>query len=140
MCSPEEPLPRNILTQAAERRVDAALGREPRRRRRRSAASSCGDHRGVSAPGEVLNAVNLPFIDAKTLRAGSRICAGREARKLLSQLAPANIECVRITYGGREETYEHRSDHARDPDGAVSTRAHQNVNNVNVAPPATAGV
>jgi D-3-phosphoglycerate dehydrogenase len=51
--------------------------------------------------GEVRNAVNLPFIDAKTYeQVQPYLNLGEKLGKLLSQLAPANIERVHITYGG----------------------------------------
>jgi len=52
--------------------------------------------------GEVRNAVNLPFIDAKTYeQVQPYLVLGEKLGKLLSQLAPANIERVHVTYGGK---------------------------------------
>ena len=52
--------------------------------------------------GEVRNAVNLPFIDAKTYeQVQPYLVLGEKIGKLLSQLAPANIERVHVTYGGK---------------------------------------
>src|SRR6185503_530360 len=51
--------------------------------------------------GEVRNAVNLPFLDAKTYeQVKPYMILGENMGKLLRQLAPTNADRVRITYGG----------------------------------------
>src|SRR5436190_18406725 len=52
--------------------------------------------------GEVRNAVNLPFLDATTYELlKPYLVLGEKLGKLLSQIAPANVDRVHITYGGK---------------------------------------
>ncbi|MBP7825909.1 MAG: phosphoglycerate dehydrogenase [Verrucomicrobia bacterium] len=54
--------------------------------------------------GEVRNAVNLPFLDAKTYELiKPYMTLGEKIGKLLAQLAPAQVDRVRITYGGKAQ-------------------------------------
>ena len=93
--------------------------------------------------GEVRNAVNLPFIDAKTFEeVQPYLLLGEKLGKLLSQLAPPNVDRIHVTYGG----------HARklpnvDPItraillGFMQAAEMKDVNNVNVrAVAAAAGI
>ncbi|MDB6025589.1 MAG: D-3-phosphoglycerate dehydrogenase [Verrucomicrobiales bacterium] len=51
--------------------------------------------------GEVRNAVNLPFLDAKTYeQVKPYLNLGEKLGKFLSQLAPATVDRIHITYGG----------------------------------------
>ena len=50
------------------------------------------------------NAVNLPFLDAKTYELiKPYMTLGEKIGKLLAQLAPAQVDRVRITYGGKAQ-------------------------------------
>jgi D-3-phosphoglycerate dehydrogenase len=89
---------------------------------------------GYLLTGEVRNAVNLPYLDAKTYeQVKPYLPLGEALGKLLAQLAPTNADRLYITYGG----------HARelpniDPVtraillGFLSTRNLKDINNVNV--------
>ncbi len=52
--------------------------------------------------GEVRNAVNLPFLDAKTYeQVKPYMTLGTALGKLLAQLAPGQVDRLHITYGGK---------------------------------------
>jgi D-3-phosphoglycerate dehydrogenase len=52
--------------------------------------------------GEVRNAVNLPYLDAKTYeQVRPYLILGEKLGKLLAQLAPPQVDCLYITYGGK---------------------------------------
>jgi D-3-phosphoglycerate dehydrogenase len=52
--------------------------------------------------GEVRNAVNLPYLDAKTYeQVKPYLVLGEKLGKLLAQLSPAQVDRLYITYGGR---------------------------------------
>jgi D-3-phosphoglycerate dehydrogenase len=52
--------------------------------------------------GEVRNAVNLPYIDAKTYeQVKPYLTLGEKLGKLLAQLAPPQVDRLHITYGGK---------------------------------------
>lgn len=54
--------------------------------------------------GEVRNAVNLPFLDAKTYELiKPYMTLGEKLGKLLAQLAPPQVDRLHITYGGRAQ-------------------------------------
>jgi D-3-phosphoglycerate dehydrogenase len=54
--------------------------------------------------GEVRNAVNLPYLDAKTYeQVKPYLVLGEKLGKLLAQLAPAQVERLHITYGGKAQ-------------------------------------
>src|SRR5262249_9898711 len=56
---------------------------------------------GYLLTGEVRNAVNLPFLDAKTYeQVKPYLTLGEKLGKLLSQLAPEKVDRLHITYGG----------------------------------------
>ena len=57
---------------------------------------------GYLLTGEVRNAVNLPYLDAKTYEeVKPYLTLGEKLGKLLAQLAPAEVDRLHITYGGR---------------------------------------
>ncbi|HPC59845.1 MAG TPA: phosphoglycerate dehydrogenase [Verrucomicrobiota bacterium] len=54
--------------------------------------------------GEVRNAVNLPYLDAKTYeQIRPYLNLGEKLGRLLSQLAPAQVDRLHITYGGKAQ-------------------------------------
>ncbi len=54
--------------------------------------------------GEVRNAVNLPYLDAKTYeQVRPYLVLGEKLGKLLAQLAPAQADRLHITYGGKAQ-------------------------------------
>ena len=90
--------------------------------------------------GEVRNAVNLPFIDAKTYeQVRPYLVLGEKLGKLLSQVAPANIERVHIVYGGKAKELPNIDPITRTILlGLMQAGAMKDVNNVNVRAAATA--
>ena len=90
--------------------------------------------------GEVRNAVNLPFIDAKTYeQVQPYLVLGEKLGKLLSQIAPANIERVHITYGGAAKNLPNIDPISRSIlMGLLHAGAIKDVNNVNVRTAASA--
>jgi D-3-phosphoglycerate dehydrogenase len=57
---------------------------------------------GYLLTGEVRNAVNLPYLDAKTYeQVKPYLVLGEKLGKLLSQLAPGPVDRLHITYGGK---------------------------------------
>ena len=69
---------------------------------------------GYLLTGEVRNAVNLPYLDARTYeQVKPYLPLGEALGKLLAQLAPANADRLYITYGG----------HARQLPNIVRSRA-----------------
>ena len=59
---------------------------------------------GFLLSGEVCNAVNLPGVDAKTYElVKPYIALGEKLGSLLGQLAPANVDRIHITYGGKAQ-------------------------------------
>jgi D-3-phosphoglycerate dehydrogenase len=57
---------------------------------------------GYLLTGEVRNAVNLPYLDAKTYEeVKPYLVLGEKLGKLLAQLAPPQVDRLHITYGGR---------------------------------------
>lgn len=54
--------------------------------------------------GEVRNAVNLPYLDAKTYeQVKPYMTLGEKLGKLLAQLSPVQVDRLHITYGGRAQ-------------------------------------
>src|SRR6266481_3303883 len=54
--------------------------------------------------GEVRNAVNLPYLDAKTYeQIRPYLVLGEKLGKFLAQLAPPQVDCLYITYGGKAQ-------------------------------------
>ena len=59
---------------------------------------------GYLLTGEVRNAVNLPYLDAKTYeQVKPYLILGEKLGKLLAQLAPAQVDRLHITYGGKAQ-------------------------------------
>jgi D-3-phosphoglycerate dehydrogenase len=57
---------------------------------------------GYLLTGEVRNAVNLPYLDAKTYeQVKPYLILGEKLGKMLAQLAPAQVDKLYITYGGK---------------------------------------
>jgi D-3-phosphoglycerate dehydrogenase len=93
--------------------------------------------------GEVRNAVNLPFLDAKTYeQVQPYLNLGEKLGKLLSQLAPPTIDRVHITYGGQAKNLPNVDPITRAILlGIMQAGALKDVNNVNVrAAAASAGI
>jgi D-3-phosphoglycerate dehydrogenase / 2-oxoglutarate reductase len=90
--------------------------------------------------GEVRNAVNLPFIDAKTYeQVQPYLNLGEKLGKLLSQLASANVERVHITYGGAARSLPNIDPITRAIlMGLLQTGIIKDVNHVNVRAAVTA--
>jgi D-3-phosphoglycerate dehydrogenase len=59
---------------------------------------------GYLLTGEVRNAVNLPYLDAKTYeQIKPYLTLGEKLGKLLAQLAPPQVDRLHITYGGKAQ-------------------------------------
>ena len=59
---------------------------------------------GYLITGEVRNAVNLPYLDASTYeQVRPYLTLGEKLGKLLAQLAPAQVDRLHITYGGKAQ-------------------------------------
>lgn len=59
---------------------------------------------GYLLTGEVRNAVNLPYLDAKTYeQVRPYLVLGEKLGKLLAQLAPAQVDRLHITFGGKAQ-------------------------------------
>jgi D-3-phosphoglycerate dehydrogenase / 2-oxoglutarate reductase len=93
--------------------------------------------------GEVRNAVNLPYLDAMTYeQVQPYLVLGEKLGRLLRQLAPANLDRVHITYGGRARELPNIDPITRAILlGLLQAGAMRDVNNVNVrAAAASAGL
>jgi len=84
--------------------------------------------------GEVRNAVNLPYLDAKTSeQVKPYLPLGEGLGKLLAQLAPAGTDRLHITYGGNAKSLPNTDPVTRAIlRGFLSTSNVNDVNNVNV--------
>jgi D-3-phosphoglycerate dehydrogenase len=89
---------------------------------------------GYLLTGEVRNAVNLPYLDAKTYeQVKPYLPLGEALGKLLAQLAPTNADRLYITYGGNARELPNTDPVTRSILlGFMSTRNLKDVNNVNV--------
>jgi D-3-phosphoglycerate dehydrogenase / 2-oxoglutarate reductase len=59
---------------------------------------------GYLLTGEVRNAVNLPYLDAKTYeQVKPYLVLGEKLGKLLAQLTPSQVDRLHITYGGKAQ-------------------------------------
>src|SRR5256714_5161819 len=59
---------------------------------------------GYLLTGEVRNAVNLPYLDAKTYeQVRPYLTLGEKLGKLLGQLAPPHVDRLHVTYGGKAQ-------------------------------------
>jgi D-3-phosphoglycerate dehydrogenase / 2-oxoglutarate reductase len=89
---------------------------------------------GYLLTGEVRNAVNLPYLDAKTYeQVKPYLTLGEKLGKLLAQLAPAQVDRVHITYGGKAQELPNIDPVTRAILlGFLERAAVKDVNNVNV--------
>ncbi|HSY17456.1 MAG TPA: phosphoglycerate dehydrogenase [Candidatus Acidoferrales bacterium] len=89
---------------------------------------------GYLLTGEVRNAVNLPYLDAKTSeQVKPYLPLGEALGKLLAQLAPAGTDKLHITYGGAARLLPNIDPVTRAVlRGFLSTSNVKDVNNVNV--------
>jgi D-3-phosphoglycerate dehydrogenase / 2-oxoglutarate reductase len=90
---------------------------------------------GYLLTGEVRNAVNLPYLDAKTYeQVKPYLTLGEKLGKLLAQLTPAaQIDRVHITYGGKAQELPNTDPVTRAILlGLLERAAVKDVNNVNV--------
>lgn len=90
--------------------------------------------------GEVRNAVNLPFLDAKTFeQVQPYLLLGEKLGKFVRQLSPANVERIHITYGGKAKDLPNIDPITRAILlGFLQTGLIKDVNNVNVRAAAAA--
>jgi D-3-phosphoglycerate dehydrogenase / 2-oxoglutarate reductase len=84
--------------------------------------------------GEVRNAVNLPFLDAKTYEQVKPYMAlGEKLGKLLAQLAPPQVDRLHITYGGKAQELPNIDPITRAVlMGFLSRASVKDLNNINV--------
>jgi len=89
---------------------------------------------GYLLTGEVRNAVNLPYLDAKTYeQVKPYLPLGEALGKLLAQLTPAGADRLHITYGGNARLLPNIDPVTRAVlRGFLSTSNLKDVNNVNV--------
>ncbi len=95
---------------------------------------------GYLLTGEVRNAVNLPFLDAKTYeQVKPYLVLGEKLGRLLCQLAPPLVDRIHITYGGKAKDLPNIDPVTRAIlRGYLSVGATKDVNNVNVRSAAAA--
>jgi D-3-phosphoglycerate dehydrogenase len=84
--------------------------------------------------GEVRNAVNLPYLDAKTYeQVRPYLTLGEKLGRLLAQLAPAQVDRLHITYGGKAQELPNIDPVTRAVLlGFLSRASVKDLNNVNV--------
>jgi D-3-phosphoglycerate dehydrogenase len=84
--------------------------------------------------GEVRNAVNLPFLDAKTYEiVKPYLVLGEKLGRLLAQLAPPQVDRLHITYGGKAQELPNIDPVTRAVlQGFLSRASVKDLNNVNV--------
>lgn len=84
--------------------------------------------------GEVRNAVNLPYLDAKTYEQVKPYMAlGEKLGKLLAQLAPPQVDRLHITYGGKAQELPNIDPVTRAVlQGFLSRASVKDLNNINV--------
>ena len=89
---------------------------------------------GYLLTGEVRNAVNLPYLDAKTSeQVKPYLPLGEALGKLLAQLAPTGADKLHITYGGNAKNLSNIDPETRSViRGFLATSNLKDVNNVNV--------
>jgi len=89
---------------------------------------------GYLLTGEVRNAVNLPYLDAKTYeQVKPYLPLGEALGKLLAQLSPASADRIHITYGGHARELPNTDPVTRAVlQGFLASSAIKDVNNVNV--------
>ena len=84
--------------------------------------------------GEVRNAVNLPYLDAKTYeQVKPYLPLGEALGKLLAQLSPATADRIYVTYGGHARELPNTDPVTRAVlQGFLASSAIKDINNVNV--------
>jgi len=89
---------------------------------------------GYLLTGEVRNAVNLPYLDAKTYeQVRPYLILGEKLGKLLAQLAPPQVDRLHITYGGKAQELPNIDPITRAIlMGFLSRASIKDLNNVNV--------
>jgi D-3-phosphoglycerate dehydrogenase len=89
---------------------------------------------GYLLTGEVRNAVNLPYLDAKTYeQVKPYLVLGEKLGKFLAQLAPPQVDRLHITYGGKAQDLPNIDPITRAIVlGFLSRAAVKDLNNVNV--------
>jgi len=89
---------------------------------------------GYLLTGEVRNAVNLPYLDAKTYeQVKPYLTLGEKLGRLLAQLAPPQVDRLHITYGGKAQELPNIDPVTRAVlQGFLSRAAVKDLNNVNV--------
>src|SRR3954468_3863647 len=89
---------------------------------------------GYLLTGEVRNAVNLPYLDAKTYeQVKPYLVLGEKLGKLLAQLAPSPVDRLHITYGGKAQELPNIDPISRAVlVGFLSRASVKDLNNVNV--------
>ena len=89
---------------------------------------------GYLLTGEVRNAVNLPYLDAKTYeQVKPYLVLGEKLGKLLAQLAPVQVDRLYITYGGKAKELPNVDPITRKIlEGFLSRSSVKDLNNVNV--------
>ncbi len=89
---------------------------------------------GYLLTGEVRNAVNLPYLDAKTYeQVKPYLVLGEKLGRLLAQLAPPQVDRLHITYGGKAKDLPNIDPITRAIlQGFLSRAAVKDLNNVNV--------
>src|SRR5438105_10883680 len=89
---------------------------------------------GYLLTGEVRNAVNLPYLDAKTYeQVRPYLVLGEKLGKLLAQLAPPQVDRLHITYGGKAQELPNIDPITRAIlMGFLSRASVKDLNNVNV--------
>ena len=89
---------------------------------------------GYLLTGEVRNAVNLPYLDARTYeQIKPYLVLGEKLGKLLAQIAPAQVDRLHITYGGKAQELPNIDPITRAVLlGFLSRASVKDLNNVNV--------
>jgi D-3-phosphoglycerate dehydrogenase len=89
---------------------------------------------GYLLTGEVRNAVNLPYLDAKTYeQVKPYLTLGEKLGKVLSQLAPSQVDTLNITYGGKAKELPNIDPITRAIlQGFLANAAVKDLNNINV--------
>ncbi|MEI6785446.1 MAG: phosphoglycerate dehydrogenase [Verrucomicrobiota bacterium] len=89
---------------------------------------------GYLVTGEVRNAVNLPYLDAKTYeQVKPYLTLGEKLGKLLAQLAPSQVDRLHITFGGKAQELPNIDPVTRAVLlGFLSRASVKDLNNVNV--------
>ncbi len=89
---------------------------------------------GYLLTGEVRNAVNLPYLDAKTYeQVKPYLTLGEKLGKLLAQLAPPQVDKLHITFGGKAQELPNIDPVTRAVvQGFLSRASVKDLNNINV--------